>query len=73
MPLYREDLDHGVCDVPACSHSHEQDPLYFHAGCHPSAPTWAKYLEGELLLECSVCRRPVVEIGVAPRPLRPRP
>lgn len=46
-------------DVP---HDHV---LYFHAGCHPTAPTWARYEAGEVVITCSACEQEVCRIAVA--------
>jgi hypothetical protein len=64
MALYKEGLKDlkCPCGVPGC-----EDPLYMHSKCHPEAPTWARYFDGVLTIECSVCRKVIAEFAVASR------
>ena len=64
MAVTREGLDKLTCGAPGCSHD-RHGPLYLHANCHPAAPPWARYGDGELSVECSVCGKPVVVVAVA--------
>jgi hypothetical protein len=58
----RADLDEGRCDDPGCE---ECGPFWFHPRCHPEAPTWASYHQGELRLVCAECDATVIAIAVA--------
>lgn len=66
MLLYIEDLKDMKCPCgrPGC-----EDPIFMHAACHPSAPTWASYFDGILTISCSVCEKVIAEIAVANRPV----
>lgn len=64
MTLNREQLDAMRCEGcgdAACEH----DPLVFHSRCHPAAPTWATYANGELRVTCAECDRPIATVAVA--------
>jgi hypothetical protein len=63
MPLTRADLDRTTCDSPGCNCS--TGGIYFHSRCHPDAPTWARYENSILTVECAVCETTVTEIVVA--------
>ena len=69
MPLYREDLDRPPrsCAVPGCGDVHADDDLWFHAKCHLDSPTWARYRDGVLTIQCARCERDVVALHVARR------
>jgi hypothetical protein len=62
MALYKEDLTDlkCACGMPGCEGS-----MYFHPECHPEFPTWVKYFEGVLTLECGVCHKQVAQFAVA--------
>ncbi|MDA1195380.1 MAG: hypothetical protein O2894_09375 [Planctomycetota bacterium] len=70
MPLYQEDLvrPHGPCSVPGCGEVHPDDSLWFHANCHLASPTWARYAQGVLTIQCARCERDIVALHVAQRP-----
>lgn len=63
-PLTRAALDVFRCDVDAEGH----ERLFLHAACHPSEGTRASYSKSSGILEiaCRKCRKPVVQIQVAP-------
>ena len=73
MPLYREDLDQPprACAEPGCGDIHPEDDLWFHAKCHLDSPTWARYRDGVLTIQCARCERDVVALVVASRDPRP--
>lgn len=74
MALNRDALDRVLadgCAAEGCDHGHG-GPLYFHSVCHPDAPTWAKYEDGEVVIECAECGKRVVAIEV-PLVSQPRP
>lgn len=67
MAVTRSDLDQFTCEhvdhePDACVHPE----LYIHARCHPATPTWTKYVDGTVIVECSECHRHVAVIEVAP-------
>lgn len=68
-PLTQIELDIGLaggCERPGCDHKDHSNLIYLHTRCHPKAPPWAKYEHGgTIMLECSLCRRPLVRIAVA--------
>jgi hypothetical protein len=67
MPLYREDLQTGCCEVPGCGLDHRETEIYLHPGCHPDAPPWPHHRGDVLTLECSVCRRRVASFVICSR------
>lgn len=88
MPLYREDLDDpprptsppeggahppGGSGGPPPPRNVGDDDLWFHAKCHLDSPTWARYRDGILTIQCARCERDVVALHVAPRPPRGGP
>ena len=55
------------CSVPGCCFPHNpaRDRSWIHATCHVRAPTWAYYVAGVLVIECSRCHRTIVTIRLA--------
>lgn len=41
--------------------------LWFHAKCHLDSPTWARYRDGLLTIQCARCERDVVALVIATR------
>lgn len=64
MSLHASDLDKMTCSNPDCHVQH--GPLYLHSRCHPTDPTYSKYVEGTLIVECATCKAVVTTIAVAP-------
>ena len=64
MPLYKEDMKDLRC---TCGHPGCEDPLYLHPKCHIEAPTWAKYFDGILTIECIECEQIIAEFAIASR------
>lgn len=65
MPLYVEQLAHMRCGDPACTQAHTE-PLVLNPRCHPGKPlrgrvAWSRSV---LLLDCSICGRPVCKVAV---------
>ena len=54
------------CQDPACKDHGPLEDVFFHAICHPSAPTWARYTpaSGTITIECAACHKTVVEVLV---------
>ena len=76
MALYREDLDPMPASFPTQGGpSQGGEDLWFHARCHLDSPTWARYRDGVLTIQCARCERDVVAVVVAARggPSRPVP
>jgi hypothetical protein len=65
-PLTADDLDRMGCQDPACDHSEDDKVLYLHPKCHPGAGTYVYYDKGDrtLTLECTLCKRVIVRIGL---------
>lgn len=63
MALARKDLDRMRCANPDCKEDH--GPLYFHGRCHPESPTWTRYENGVLTIECAECRDVITTVVVA--------
>lgn len=63
MIVTREQLDQM-----RCGHEHHEGddcgPLWMHSNCHPEKPTWARYENGTLRIECSKCKREILTVGV---------
>lgn len=57
-PLYVEDLP-ACCEHEGCGCGGR---LYIHSKCHSGAPTWTFVEGGVLTVECSVCRRTIVQL-----------
>lgn len=81
MPLYRDDLDapptprpHGDASTGDVSRGDvsrsvaSTGDLWFHAKCHLDSPTWARYRDGVLTIQCARCERDVVALAIARRP-----
>lgn len=69
MPkLYREDMDTRGCEQPGCDCGQGGGGLlYLHSSCHPSSPTWTRYLDGVLTIVCDECEKEVASFVVASR------
>ena len=64
--LYREDLDGMRCSVAGCDHkSHDNEPLFFHGACHIRSDVEISYHNGQLLVGCATCQKPIALIAVA--------
>ena len=63
--LTRTALDRMQCSSPGCKEPHGE--LYLHGRCHPESPTWAKYENGTVTVQCAVadCGQVVAVIAVA--------
>lgn len=61
----RDLLDHMSCQVPDCTHEHDE-PLFLHSRCHVEAATWCSYQNGVLTVKCSKCEKTVIKVEVAP-------
>src|SRR5580658_8796895 len=59
MALYREELDAALRSSRSSCH--------FHSPCHPTAPTWVYYENGELVIACCIrkCGQEIARIAVA--------
>lgn len=69
MSLNQEHLEKMGCQSPGCDHQgHGGEPFHFHPRCHPGAGADVAYIKGRgfLSLVCHKCKKPVVEIEVAP-------
>ena len=55
------------CSDPGCCDSQNptKDRAWIHATCHLDAPTWAYYVAGVFVLECSRCERTIIAIRPA--------
>ena len=69
MPLYKEDLDKAMscgCGHPDCAN----EAQYLHARCHPeSKGVEVSYEKGLLYVSCSICKKPIIDVAVAHRPV----
>lgn len=63
-PYDRSDLDRMTCSTAGCKCG-ASGGLIFRARCHLDAVPLTVYSHGVIRIECSVCRRPVVDIQVA--------
>lgn len=66
MPLSQRELNSPPGTAPGCGH--EADDLWFHGKCHLESPTWSRYRDGILTIQCARCERDVVAIHVAATP-----
>ena len=65
-PVRRQDLDMMRCGRDGCTSEH--GPLVFHSRCHPRAPTWTAYLDGELAVQCADCGAELIRIAIGDTP-----
>lgn len=65
MALYKEALDATECSVPGCDHKDHAPGYFLHSKCHTGSPVWVMYLNGNLFVTCSVCKKVVASIAVA--------
>lgn len=64
--LTARDFNGMTCAIPDCDHSqHRGGALYLHSRCHPSSPTWARYDNGLVIVECAICREEIARAKVA--------
>jgi hypothetical protein len=63
--LTKTALDRMQCGQPGCREPH--DALYLHGRCHPDSPTWARYENGSVTVECAAanCGKIIAVIAVA--------
>ena len=64
--LYAEDLETLPCPMPGCTGIHA-GPMYLYAFCHMEAGTIATFVDGDLLIECFECGKPVARVAVKSR------
>lgn len=64
--LTQLELDDLKCENPNCTHV--DCDLTIHSRCHVKTPTWTKYSKatGVLTIICSLCRKTICSIQVAP-------
>ena len=65
MAMTRKELDAGMCQSPGCNHRGHATPLYFSGRCHPRGPQEVWYDNGELHVQCMVCKKQVAVVAVA--------
>lgn len=64
-PLTCDDLKAMTCAGCGAEHEHGKNPVFLHARCHPSAGTFASYLDGVLTVACARCNKLVARVAVA--------
>jgi hypothetical protein len=66
--LTQRELDNYVregCQVPHCTHKHEQAEIWLSPRCHRTEGVFVVYREGVVILECAVCRTHICTVAVA--------